>query len=440
MTYSCLIKSLKSIREQIRELIVNAHKTRTDYAEIQRSYDTCLHRFKLWFGEDIVIENTESRKKKCVITFDENKEHNPLYKIYKMHALSSSNSISSYFVLLDILRDRHLSKNEIMAEWESRYHDLEFYVNDASKRSKRKDISEAGILSDSTLTRCLKKYEREYGIIKVSKQKSKDLYALYQPSFDLERWRDALHFFSEVSPLGVIGDYLLNRLNRGDYTLLNQEMITSSLCKTTSPFVFDHIYCVYALDFEIVETLLEAIAACEPVRINNTKLSTIEKAEIVPLKLYISSRSGRQFVLGCHCDGSNLRVYRIDRIQEISIIRDRGTFECHRALIRVFEQNMWGVYVTEVKQTEHIEITFKIPEGSESVLQRLNSEKRCGKLEKLSDDRWGYQADVHSASEMMPWIRTYMGYICSVKSSHGKLESKFRTEMEELRKMYGLSK
>jgi len=440
MSYCCLIKDLNCIRDQIRELIVNAHKMRTDYSANQRSYDTLVHRLKQWFNDDIIVECTEARKKKYFITFDDNTPHNPLFKIYKMHALRSNSSMSSYFVLMDILRNRTLSKNEILDAWEERYHNIEFPIKIGEGESCLRNQTEAGILSISTLDRYLKKFERDYGIVKASKQRNKDLYSLYQPAFELERWRDAFDYYSEISPLGVVGSYLTDRLNRRDYTLQYNSREANAFNDSNHPFVFNHHYREFALEYEVVETLLEAIAKCKSVILHNSKLSSVRKAECVPLKLYVSARSGRQYVLACDCDGIQPRTYRIDRIQEVIISKKNTNYKVFRHWISEFEKHLWGVYLDDFGKTDHVEITFRIPSGEESTLRRLEAEKRCGQIVKIGDDKWRYIADVHCSEEMMPWIRSFMGYICSLKSSNTKLESNFKAEMAEIREMYGLLK
>ena len=56
----------------------------------------------------------------------------------------------------------------------------------------------------------------------------------------MNKWRDALSFFTEVNPIGVIGSYLLDKFD-------NEE----------NPFRFKHHYIFNALESEVLYDLLD---------------------------------------------------------------------------------------------------------------------------------------------------------------------------------------
>ena len=56
-------------------------------------------------------------------------------------------------------------------------------------------------------------------------------------------------------------------------------------------------------------------------------------------------------------------------------------------------------------------MTINIEEGEEFIINRLMREKRCGTVTRANESTVEFEADVYSAQEMMPWIRTFIGRI-----------------------------
>ena len=54
---------------------------------------------------------------------------------------------------------------------------------------------------------------------------------------------------------------------------------------------------------------------------------------------------------------------------------------------------------------------------STSSPQRLEREKRCGRVEIIDKNTCKYIADVYDASEMLPWLRTFIGRIENLECS-----------------------
>ena len=98
------------------------------------------------------------------------------------------------------------------------------------------------IPDESTIRKKLKEYEN-LGIIKGVKRGREKIYELSKDDVDMEAWKDAIDFFSEAWPLGVVGSYLKD----------NYEEASESV------FRFKHHYILQALDSEVLYACMLAI-------------------------------------------------------------------------------------------------------------------------------------------------------------------------------------
>ncbi len=85
-----------------------------------------------------------------------------------------------------------------------------------------------------------------------------------------------------------------------------------------------------------------------------------------------------------------------------------------------------------------MEFTIKINDGEEYILNRLEREKRCGEVEFLGENKYRFYADVFDTSEMIPWIRTFIGRITQLDFSNRTVENTFKNDLEEMYDMYGV--
>ena len=74
---------------------------------------------------------------------------------------------------------------------------------------------------------------------------------------------------------------------------------------------------LHAIDSEIVETILEGIAEKKYLElVTSGKKHSEEKIKLYPIKLYVSTQNGREYVLGHVSGASGLDFIRVDRIKQ----------------------------------------------------------------------------------------------------------------------------
>ena len=333
--------------------------------------------------------------------------HNPLHKAFKAKSFTDKD-ITLHFYILDILADGDaLSSTEIVDR-----------IND----DYLSHFDDAFSLDESTVRKKLKEYET-IGLLKAQKSGREVLYQRTDDeSFDLSSWSEALAFYSEADPMGVIGSYLMDKLDN-----------------PSEAFRFKHHYILHALDSDVLCEILQAIDEQRAVELTIRSLRNSREYQrtICPLKIYISTQSGRQYVLGYHYRGRHMMFYRLDAIKKVAIGNLEKHYDKYMAYQEKFDQNLWGVSTGPEHNLDHIEMTIYHGPGEEFILQRLDREKRHGRIEIIDDHTCKFVADVYDASEMLPWLRTFIGRIEDLQCSNQFVTKTFYEDLNRMNAMYG---
>lgn len=408
MAYSELIKDFGRIRDYMREFYVYGFKNRSEYdAKSARSYDNERRRIESWLG-DYMSFRQDSSGKNVFLSVDSRKiPRNPLYKAFKAKSFTDKD-ITLHFILLDILADgRALSSREIIDRVSDDY---------------LSHFSAAFSPDESTVRKKLKEYEA-LGLLSAEKRGREVFYRRTdQASFDLDSWSEALAFFSEADPMGVIGSTLLDKLDA-----------------PSDLFRFKHHYILRALDSDILCLLLLAIDKQRAVELTVRSLRTGRDYQrtVCPLKIYVSTQSGRQYLLGYYYRGRHLCFYRLDTIRKAVPGNQEKQYAKYAGYQEKFAPYLWGVSTGPEHNLDHIEMTVRWGPGEEFILRRLEREKRHGRVEILDEYRCRFVADVYDAAEMLPWLRTFIGRIENLQCSSPYVLDRFRQDLAQMNAMYG---
>ena len=186
--------------------------------------------------------------------------------------------------------------------------------------------------------------------------------------------------------------------------------------------------------------MFDAISSHRYITIKNAGKNVPEarKIRLVPLKILISVQNGRQNLIAYHEKANRLNSYRLDYISDVKIeeqVCER--FDLLRKRLTKAEAHMWGVNCRlNLRHTEHVEFDIRINGDEQFIVNRLEREKRCGRVEKLDEFNYRYVADVFDTNEMIPWIRTFICRITRVSFSDRMLEKQFIKDIERMCDMY----
>lgn len=398
MAYSELLKSFHRIRPYMRSFYVYGFRHRMDFdGKSARSYDNERRRVESWLGDFMKFAQDGDGKRVFLSVDSRSVPHNPLYRAFKAKSFTDLD-ITLHFLLLDLLdTEEGLTLSQIQDE-------LETYLE---------EFETAQLPDESSLRKKLAEYEK-LGLVRKEKQGKQVRYYLEPTDTSLAGWAEAAAFFSEAAPLGVVGSYLLDKLE-----------------EPPEYFRFKHHYILNALDSEILCQLFLAMGEHRMVTIRQDTRSF----ETLPLKIYISTQTGRQYVLG-RSEGS-FRFFRLDLIEsvkpgEVGAVEPRLEEE-----LEAFQRKVWGVAAGQWGETQHLEMVIHAEPEESHIVQRLCREKRWGTVTELGGGNWRFQADVLDAMELLPWIRTFTGRIVSLKSANPEVEKRFYGDLAAMEAMYG---
>ena len=408
MAYSELIKNFKRIREYMREFYVYGFKSRDEYTgKSARSYDDERRRMESWLGDYMQFRQTPEGKNVFISIDSRISRHNPLYSAWKAKSFTDGD-ITLHFILFDILHssDFILSLNEITEA-------IDIYLS---------SFNEPKMFDASTVRKKLKEYAAE-GII-ISEKHGKTMYYRRADSPDFGN-TDILDFFSETAPCGVIGSYLLDKQKAHE-----------------GNFAFKHHYITGATDSEILCLLFKAISEKRSITLEiiNRHKDRISEHDVVPLKVMLSSQSGRQYIMAYTPKFDRISSYRIDNILSVIAGNVSGSFDELRAKLDNMSGHIWGVSTQSISgaRMEHVEFTVRYADDEAHIHRRLEREKRCGLVEKIDCNTSRFSADVYDASEMVPWIRTFICRITDISFSNKLLEEQFKEDIRAMYIMYGI--
>ena len=406
-----LVKSMAKSREYVRDFYVYGFKSRGDFdRKSARTYDNERRRIESWLAPYIKSEYNGTVKNVFLSMNTNMLSFNPLYRVFETKSFTD-NDILLHFYLLDILSEGSaLTADQLTDEIINRF--------DA-------DIE----------TQLVRKKANEYvaqGIIR-SEKRGKKMYYFPAPVKELsERTVSALNtavsFFQLEAPLGFIG-----------YSLMQSRGISNDL------FLVKHGYFVHALEEEILLKLLTAMKEHRQVtlKVLSTKTDYQRRPQNIqafPLRIFVSTRTGRRFLCVYLPGKSRLFTVRLDHVKEVAPDAEIADYDTYQNILERNLSKCFGVSFGGSQHMDSIKMTLRIIEPYELyILRRLEMEGRGGTITRISDSTYTYEIRVFDGNEMMPWVKTFIGRIISFESDNEYLQTKFQRDMEQMMRMYGIS-
>lgn len=405
MAYKELIKDFGRIRDYMRAFYIYGFMHREEFdAKSARSYDNERRRIESWMGEYMNFRQDEDGKAVFLSVDSRDVAGNPLYKAFKAKTFTA-NDIMLHFYLMDILEGQTMSVKEIIDCITEKYLD---------------ELEQDWTNDESTVRKKLNEYV-SLGIIDKKKRGREVVYTRAAQEINLESWKEAAAFFSETAPVGVVGAYVLDQLD-----------------SVPDHYRFKHHYMLHALDGEILCKLLWCMGEKSSVRIGlkGGSDSGLYSCVAYPFKIYVSTQTGRQYLLAYVYERESFKFFRLDNVISCEADDFKGDPELCLELYEKEKDHLWGVSYGDHEKFDHIEMVIRMEEQEYFIAERLQREKRSGHLEKMDANLWRYSIDVFDAMEMMPWIRTFIGRIVEFHCSNSQVEERFYDGVCEMNRMY----
>ncbi len=416
MAYKELVKDLSRTRDYLRQFYVYGFKTRSEYSaennQSPRTYDNERRRLESWL-EEYMQSRKKADGKYYFLQMDSRAvTKNPLYVAFKAKSFTD-NDIMLHFFLLDMLADgSEKSVSEITNCLYERYFSKvteDVSVDDTTIRSKLKEYAELGLLLE-------RKAGREL------------YYKRNDDSIELTKWQEAIAYFSENMPVGVLGSTLLDKLPADE-----------------PYFYHKHHYILQALDSEYLLSLLSAIEEHRKVTLVNDSQRTHKQTVhvVLPLRIFHSTQMGKDYVFCYHYHFERITSFRLDNVTQVDVGEVDNDFAGHLAALEEAQKHTWGTSMGHSKEgqgpLEHVELVLHVAEDEGYIVRRLYREKRCGRVWMETAHEYIFAADLYDAMELLPWVRAFIGRIVRFSCSNKKLERLFYDDLKQMQDMYGMS-
>lgn len=408
MAYSELIKNFDRIRDYMRQFYVFGFKSRTEYdKKSARSYDNERRRLESWLGDFMRFRKTPDGKNVFLSVDSRSIPHNPLYKAFQAKSFTAGD-VTFHFYILDLLQgEEGYTVQEILDLMYEKY--LCHFESDWQP-----DIS--------TIRKKLKEYV-SMGLLKAEKVGRELHYSRAKDEVNLKRWAETIAFFTEIDPLGVIGSTLLDKLP-----------------VTPEHYQFKHHYILHTLDSQILLQLLTAIGSHMTIQMTNAsqRLGGRQVVHTVcPLKIYVSTQGGRQYLLCYHYRFRKLMFFRLDYIRKVEATVEETSYEKYLGFWENYRTHLWGTSGGVDFSVDHLELTLHFEDHEQHIPRRLEREKRNGRVEMVDKNTCKYIVDTYDALELFPWIRTFIGRIVKLECSDKAAVKRFYEDLDQLYALYG---
>lgn len=401
-----LIRNFDKIRDYMRDFYVYGFKSRSDFKlKSPRTYDNEKRRIESYLGQYMKWDYSKSGKT-AFISMDCSKiPVNPLYAAWKSKTFTS-NDIMLHFYILDVLkRYKNLTIDEItdkICQISGNTFDVQ------TVRNKCNEYTKIGIIYSEKQGKSLC-YSLSEGYFKKLSEVAPGI-------------MDAIKFYQGCAPLGVIGSFILDLQNT-----------------TNDRFTFKHNYVAHTLEDEILIELLKAIRKNHTIEMVNYSKKTgwVSYIECIPLKIFVSSVTGRRYICVYKPKTKRFFSYRLDHIQSVKIT---GTSHEAPNIREDLEKNIdrvWSVNFGGYRRIEMICMKLYIDEEKEKyVLERIAREGQGGELVKLEENTFLYTKEIFELDEISPWVKTFIGRIIQLEGTNQQMINRFYNDIKRMKEMY----
>lgn len=397
--FSKLIKNIEILRHLIREFFVFGYKSRKDFdKKSSRTFDLEKRRVASIFDELCVNDYDKGGKRTSILINSDETESNPLYKVFYAKSFTN-NDLVLHFIILDIFSSASvpLSAMEFM-ELTHKY--LPESIDLGTIRIKLNEYAELGIL-------------------KTGKSGNKIVYQL-DKAFNHYRvdW-DAICFFAEIDVLGVVGNYILNNRGQCDKALIR----------------YKHRQLFGALDSAYILQIFDAIHKKYQFFITFKEQKVVETKQAVPLKIIINRQNGRQYLAAYILSEQRFFNFRLDHILQVDICKQIIDEEVRSILLRDLQERIahtWNVNFFKGTKPQKVEMLIYIGNGEEFIVKRLEREGHGGNVIKVDENRILYTISLYDPTEIIPWVKSFIGRIIEFRCEDRTIEEKLYLDMHQL--------
>lgn len=407
-----LIKNFDRIRDYIRQFYIYGFKVRNEFdAKSARTYDNERRRIESWLSVYTKSGYTPKGKNIYINVDSKSISQNPLYSAWKSKSFTD-NDLLFHFFLFDVLPDHPEGVTASqLADTISNIYGVVF--DSQTIRLKLKEYERLGILLSCKQGRHLTYHISP--LTPVENEKS--------PGGMWNRLITAVKFFQEAAPFGFIGS-----------TILDREDESNNL------FQFKHHFIVHTLEDCVLYQILAAMDEHRVIEFENksSRSGFVTRQTCVPLKIFVSTRTGRRYVCIYLPEKRRFNNARLDSITSVTALEPYKDYENIQNALDKNKEKCWGVsFGSSTNRLQEVYIKLYIDEQKEPyILNRLRMEGRQGEVMKIRENEYLYSGVFFDTNEMLSWIKTFTGRILDIQGTDAFSIAKVTHDLEKMYQMY----
>lgn len=384
-----------------------------------------IRRIQQYVQEEFIRTDRDGRYKLLSLTYDSIRNtENFLVKTYLTKSFTRSDLILFFYLLMVLNnKDNECSFLEIEEELISK--GLISYDNISSKTIERK-LSEMG---------------NSLGIINVKKIKRTNYYSIAE---DIFKELDNEEIKSLIVAISLFKNILFPvttgydcEMSLKDYAMYERGLNLEDM----DYFQYKNLHFHPVIEEQVLWEMLNAIHERKYVTLNYNQLPDKRykfKSEILrPYKIRYDMSCGR-FYLVSYDKRNKAILSRLDRTESVEVLKN--TYE-EGNLEELYERDMrysWSsVPLNSGNESERIKLEIKIEEPKEDyIVEKIKSEVKECTIQRIDTGRYHLEMIVNDSFEMVPWIRSYSGYIRIIQGRG--LKKRMTEDWKEMLETYGV--
>jgi predicted DNA-binding transcriptional regulator YafY len=426
--FSDFIKHYNIIRNVLRDVFLYGCFSREGLEGKRRlssrkiSYE--IRRIQQYVVEEFIRIDRDGRYKLLALTYDSIRNtENFLVKTYMTKSFTRADLILYFYLLMCLnTQDKPCCFQDI--EDQLIGEGLISYDNLSSKTIERKldeMCSSLGVLTCETIKRT-KHYSIAEDILKRLNNE------------EVEQLFTAVSLFKNILFPVTAGYYC--ELSLKDYAAYERGFSLNS----KDYFQYKNLHYHPVIEEQVLWQILKAIHEEKYITLEYSlppgKRKSNEKELLRPYKVRYDMSCGR-FYLVAYDKRDRCAIFRLDRIEEVQITNstyEKGSME--EAYKKDMKYSWSTVQLSPGKNPEKVKLEINIAEPKERyILERIKSEVHEGSMERIEQGRYHLELLVNDSNEMIPWIRSYSGYIRVIQGRG--LIKRMSEDWKEMLEAYG---
>ncbi|WP_027624565.1 helix-turn-helix transcriptional regulator [Clostridium lundense] len=426
--FNDFIKHYNIIRSILRDVFLYGCFSREDLGDKRKlssrkiSYE--IRRIQQYVEGSFVKTDRQGRNKLLALTYDSiTNTENFLVKTYMTKSFTSADLLL-YFNLLMILN----AKGK-----ECCFRDIEEYMIDEGLISYDN-------ISSKTIERKLNEMCKSLGVLKYRTIKRTKYYYITEDIFEgldnkeLEELIIAISLFKNISFPVTAGYYCEQSLK--DYAKYERGLNI----ELSDNFQYKNLHFHPVIEEQVLCKILKAIHERKYIILNyiprETKRKSNTKEPLRPYKIRYDISCGR-FYLVSYSKENRCVISRLDRIESVEITKFKYEIRNLKSLYNGNMQYSWSsVPLGSGSKPEKIILEINIDEPKENyIVEKIRGEVQKGTIERIGQGRYKLDMIVNDSIEMVPWIRSYSGYIKIIQGRG--LINRVNEDWKEMLNKYG---